>query len=203
MSSETAPPTRTLARRGGAAGGNASATVPNGSYAATPPKSTYTGPKVAGSYGGFVGVFVASGIVFLFILLGLGLWRYRTLRRRAPPATYNPSSPSGGVRGWAEDREEAFEMPSSLSTPGPFGPGGGYAAPYSPSASSLHLPNQGQGEGPRLYQHEGAVSQEAFWEGGNGARAGPYSDEAREAQREARRGAEENEGEGREVQGKA
>ncbi|GAA5876146.1 hypothetical protein JCM8547_003379 [Rhodosporidiobolus lusitaniae] len=161
-------PTRLLYERGGAAGGNPSSTF-TGTFAATPPSSTYTGPKIAGTYGGFVGVLVGSGIFLLIVLFVLGLWRYRSLRRlNSSSSSGDEGYGGGGVRRWAEENDDAFEMPSSLRTPG-----GGYEAPYSPSQSTLHLSphpyegGAGGGESPRLYANEGIKSREdVSW--GNG-----------------------------------
>ncbi|GAA6036953.1 hypothetical protein JCM8097_005476 [Rhodosporidiobolus ruineniae] len=173
-------PTRVLWARGGAAAGDPSHNPSASTYAATPPSSTYTGPKVAGTYGGFVGVLVGAGIFVLVVLAILALLRYRSIRRKNRQA--GEAAGQGGVRDWAAENDDAFEMPSSLRTPqGEYGygtPGGGggggghsytqhagYPDPYSSgggfggaSSSTVHLSpyadRQGVGS-PRLYAHEG------------------------------------------------
>ncbi|GAA6051848.1 hypothetical protein JCM3770_005495 [Rhodotorula araucariae] len=105
--------------RGGVAAGDASRNPTTGTYASAPPKSTYTGPKVAGTYGGFVGVFVACLVVGLAVVVGLILLRLRTLRRRSmrDEAIYNDVRRGGG--GGDDDEwnaaDDAFEMPTHAS----------------------------------------------------------------------------------------
>ncbi|GAA6003197.1 hypothetical protein JCM10207_001796 [Rhodosporidiobolus poonsookiae] len=175
----------TLLRRGGAAAGDASHNPSGTSYAAHPPSSTYTGPKVAGTYTGFVGVLVGAGIFVLLLVAVLILWRLRTLRRANTLATagtgtlYDPEDygGAGGVKRWARQNDEAFELPSSLATT-PFaagasedylsagaGAGGGrgrYTTPYGHgmgnySASTVDLSPQyqrGPGGGARDSKEE-------------------------------------------------
>ncbi|GAA5991150.1 hypothetical protein JCM11641_004047 [Rhodosporidiobolus odoratus] len=210
MSPLPTPQPRVRLPRGGIAAGeggfySTASTAPT--YAPTPPKSTYTGPKVAGSYGGFVGVLVGSGIAILLLLLGAGLYRYRLLQKRKRQQQQDQTqsqSRGGGVRTWAEENEEAFELPSSLNlSAGPFGGGfehehvhgedgtrgkGGYAVPYSPSLneSALHLAPEhglagaGAGGSPRLYQHEGVSQEGLIGEGGGSDSGGRTYDGIRE-----------------------
>jgi hypothetical protein len=124
-----------------------------------------TPPRYSGTYGGFVGVLVGCGIFVLLVVLILLLLRIRSLRRRNATSSSSFDHEQGGVERWAEEHDDAFEMPSSLRTPGG---GHGYAAPgapYSPSESMLHLsPTPGGGDGaPKLYANEG-ISQEAFFD---------------------------------------
>ncbi|KAK4703421.1 hypothetical protein P7C70_g2802, partial [Phenoliferia sp. Uapishka_3] len=127
-------------RRGGVAGGEASRNPSETqSYAASPPSSTYSGPKIAGSEGGFIGLVTGLGV--FVILSGLGFWLYIRLRRNrrrgaaegAFPDARGATMGSGGSnygqggngnRGWARaaDEDDAFEMPSHSA----FGEGGGY-----------------------------------------------------------------------------
>ncbi|GAA5833878.1 hypothetical protein JCM11251_005995 [Rhodosporidiobolus azoricus] len=178
------PASRTILRRGGAAGGDPSHNPSLGSYAPTPPKSTYTGPKVAGTYGGFVGVFVGAGILTLIVIALLLFWRWRKLKRAERLGEEEEGD--GGVRDWAAEHGDAFEMPSTLSSHrrGDGGSRGLYETPFSPSSSTLHLsPYAGGGgaggDSPRLYAHEGAVSNETFFEGGNNAVRRSREEEAR------------------------
>ncbi|GAA5914887.1 hypothetical protein JCM8208_003038 [Rhodotorula glutinis] len=109
-----------LVERGGAAAGDTSHNPATGTYASIPPSSTYHGPEVAGTYGGFVGVFVASLFVALVVVAALIFVRLRTLRRRnlRDDAVY--SEARGAVAGHGHGRddddewnatEDAFEMP--------------------------------------------------------------------------------------------
>lgn len=71
-----------------------------------------TGPKVAGTYTGFVGVFVGVGI-FTLILLSIFIFlRFRHLRRTNAAAASSQDRGSDFHRN-REEHEEAFEMPRS------------------------------------------------------------------------------------------
>ncbi|GAA5845644.1 hypothetical protein JCM9279_006060 [Rhodotorula babjevae] len=108
-----------LVERGGAAAGDTSHNPATGTYASIPPSSTYHGPKVAGTYGGFVGVFVASLFVALVVVVALIFVRLRTLRRRnlRDDAVYSEARGAvPGGHGHDDDdewnaTEDAFEMP--------------------------------------------------------------------------------------------
>ncbi|GAA5978708.1 hypothetical protein JCM10908_004454 [Rhodotorula pacifica] len=137
-----------LQARGGVAGGDAGKNPSQTSYANEPPKSTY--PTVAGSYGGFVGVFVGTGIFILIVLACLMLLRVRSMRRQA--AAREGASSASGYEQRPNDEwnveEEAFEMPH-------------YDGRY--DASTVHLDSPGLGQEPPLYAHDG-VSQDAFFD---------------------------------------
>lgn len=118
-------------------------------YGNEPPKSTY--PTVAGSYGGFVGVFVGTGIFILLVLLCLGFLRWRQLKRQAA-SREGAASVTGYEQRPGDDEwtaaDEAFEMPS-------------YEGRY--DASTVNLGSPGPGQEPPLYAHDG-VSQDAFFD---------------------------------------
>ncbi|GAA5925830.1 hypothetical protein JCM1841_006328 [Sporobolomyces salmonicolor] len=164
-----------LHRRGGVAAGEASRNPTDTTYAAVPPSSTYTGPKVAGTYGGFVGVLVGSGIFVLVLVLVLIFFRLRQLKRRAAShaairragATATARSGTDGGDEW-DTMDDAFEMPRAS------------AAGYDPAnlnESTLTLDRLGAAAAPPrasplpLYAQDG-VSQEAFFDSARGR--GPY-----------------------------
>ena len=165
-------------RRGGVAGGDASHNPTDTTYAAIPPSSTYKGPKVAGTYGGFVGVFTGVGFFVIIILTILIFLRYRTLRKRndSSSAIEHGTNLGGGGRErererneW--DREEAFEMPSTQRYER-----AGMESTLSFNGSDMTPPLR-QGE-RQLYAQDG-VSQEAFFDGGGGQRTyDPYTEGA-------------------------
>ncbi|GJN88808.1 hypothetical protein Rhopal_001779-T1 [Rhodotorula paludigena] len=109
-----------LHERGGAGITNdplasATAVVP-----ATPPKSTYHGPKVGGSYGGFVALFVAVGIFLLVVVVALAVWRFCLLRRRAARAEHRYADTRRPAALVDDDDEwtaagDAFDMPALSS----------------------------------------------------------------------------------------
>lgn len=122
------------------------------SYANEPPKSTY--PTVAGSYGGFVGVFVGTGVFVLIVIASLMFLRWRQMKRQAAAREGAAAAPvAAGYEQRPGDDEwtaadEAFEMPH-------------YEGRYDASAVELHSP--GLGQAPPLYAHDG-VSQDAFFD---------------------------------------
>ncbi|GAA5933081.1 uncharacterized protein JCM15063_002291 [Sporobolomyces koalae] len=156
--------------RGGAAAGDTSKNPTDTTYAAIPPSSTYKGPKVAGTYGGFVGVFVAAGIVVLIGLTILALLRFRTLRKR--DASLNAiehgtdlgAGPRGGTRD--DDEDDAFEMPRYERA--------GMESTLSFTGSDAMTPPLRQGE-RQLYGQDG-VSQEAFYEPNESRTYDPYAE---------------------------
>ncbi|KAM0756314.1 hypothetical protein T439DRAFT_376528 [Meredithblackwellia eburnea MCA 4105] len=138
------PPIQRLVRRGGVAAGEQSRNPSDTTYAASPPSSTYTGPKIAGSKGGFIGLVTGLGI--FCILVALGVWLVRRRRRNKLNSKLHSAFPdsrgaSAGVpsrdirgRGWGRagdgdemDDGDAFEMPSQGYTPSTtsFGPPSG------------------------------------------------------------------------------
>ncbi|GAA6012165.1 hypothetical protein JCM11491_001770 [Sporobolomyces phaffii] len=146
--------------RGGVAAGDPSKNPTDTTYAAIPPSSTYKGPKVAGTYGGFVGVFVGVGIFVLILLTILILLRFRTLRKRSASsdaiehgtnagATGSWTSGAGGGRGTDDD---AFEMPRYERA--------GMESTLSFTGSDGMTPPLRQGE-RQLYAQD-AVSQDGF-----------------------------------------
>ncbi|BGP37920.1 hypothetical protein JCM10450v2_001857 [Rhodotorula kratochvilovae] len=165
-----------LHERGGIAAGDASKNPTSGTFASAPPKSTYTGPRVAGTYGGFVGVFVACLVVGLFVVVGLILLRLRTLRRRSAreEATYNDvrRQHAGGDDEW-NAADDAFEMPTHAS--------------YDRSHSTLDLVDDavlGGGAGahsrPYAAHDDAGVSQDTLYAGVSEEPAryrDPYADE--------------------------
>ncbi|KAK4053656.1 hypothetical protein OIV83_001312 [Microbotryomycetes sp. JL201] len=88
-----------LGRRGGVAHGDASLNPTATTYGNIPPSSTYRGPKVAGTYQGFVGVFVGVGVFIMAVVIVLVFLRWRQLRRERTTRSFEDS--------------EAFEMPRS------------------------------------------------------------------------------------------
>ncbi|GAA5969958.1 hypothetical protein JCM8115_001190 [Rhodotorula mucilaginosa] len=138
-----------LQPRGGVAGGDAGMNPSETSYANEPPKSTY--PTVAGSYGGFVGVFVGTGIFILIVIACLLFLRWRQIKRQAA-AREGAASVAGYEQRPGDDEwtaaDEAFEMPH-------------YEGRYDASAVQLDSPTFGQE--PPLYAHDG-VSQDAFFD---------------------------------------
>ncbi|GAA5885352.1 hypothetical protein JCM16303_006015 [Sporobolomyces ruberrimus] len=156
--------------RGGAAGGDASRNPTDTTYAAIPPSSTYKGPKVAGTYGGFVGVFVGVGIFVLIVLTIFILLRFRTLRKRTDSSNAiehgtnlgGATTGGGGQRGneWSRGGEagedDAFEMPRYERA--------GMESTLSFTGSDTMTPPLRQGE-RNLYAQDG-VSQEGFYEDG-------------------------------------
>ncbi|GAA5891539.1 hypothetical protein JCM5296_004249 [Sporobolomyces johnsonii] len=161
-----------LHRRGGVAAGDSSRNPSDTTYAATPPSSTYKGPKVAGTYGGFVGVLVGSGIFVLVLVLILIFFRLRQLNRRAAAhaairraaGSTSTSTARSGTRDDGDEwdtMDDAFEMPRSL--------GAGSYDPANLNESTLTLAAGPPGAPPLppLYAHDG-VSQEAFFDGARG-----------------------------------
>ncbi|ORY78410.1 hypothetical protein BCR35DRAFT_305013 [Leucosporidium creatinivorum] len=102
-----------LSARGGVAGGDASSNPTQTIYASIPPSSTYRGPKVAGTYTGFVGVFVGAGIFTLILLSIFILLRYRHLRRTNAASSARGGPGESDFHRGREEHEEAFEMPRS------------------------------------------------------------------------------------------
>ncbi|GAA6061661.1 hypothetical protein JCM10212_000844 [Sporobolomyces blumeae] len=166
-----------LAPRGGVAGGDASRNPTDTTYAAVPPSSTYKGPKVAGTYGGFVGVFVGVGVFVLVVLTILVFLRFRTLKRRdrqldaiergtvagAGARTGRATDAQGRPRGRGNewDPDEAFEMPTHAA----------YERAGMDSTLSLNDANDGGFTPPmpparQLYAADG-ISQDAFFDGDN------------------------------------
>ncbi|GAA5868314.1 hypothetical protein JCM3774_001003 [Rhodotorula dairenensis] len=153
--------------RGGVAGGDADKNPTQTSYANEPPKSTY--PTVAGSYGGFVGVFVGTGIFILIVIACLGFLRWRQMKRQAA-VREGAASVAGYEQRPGDDEwtaaDEAFEMPH-------------YEGRYDASAVELHSP--GLGQAPPLYAHDG-VSQDAFFDDKpQRAYRDPYDDDGLDA----------------------
>ncbi|GAA5830328.1 hypothetical protein JCM3766R1_002870 [Sporobolomyces carnicolor] len=151
--------------RGGAAAGDASRNPSDTTYAAVPPSSTYRGPKVAGTYGGFVGVFVAVGVALLVVLTVLVLLRARTLRKRnnlmIEQDEVGGGGGGGGRRTRRDDDEEddAFEMPryerAGMESVLSFNDAGDY-----------NVDHDGRDDGGReggLYANEG-ISHDAFYD---------------------------------------
>ncbi|SGY38418.1 BQ5605_C003g02025 [Microbotryum silenes-dioicae] len=97
---------RILWSRGGVAAGDPTQNPTATTYETAPPSSTYTGPKVAGSYSGFVGLLVGAGVLILFVIVALALLRYRTLRRKERLVKHFEGDT---VDSWVND--DAFEMP--------------------------------------------------------------------------------------------
>lgn len=119
-----------------------------------PPSSTYKGPKVAGTYGGFVGVLVGVGIFVLLVLAGFILVRYRQLRRKA-----TQGGDEGYERGGAWAADDAFELPTHQALH---------------SESTINLDSPPLHHAPPLYAQDG-ISQEAFFkEDTSGRYRDPY-----------------------------
>ncbi|GAA5938260.1 hypothetical protein JCM3775_002930 [Rhodotorula graminis] len=167
-----------LVERGGAAAGDTSHNPATGTFDSVPPSSTYHGPKVAGTYGGFVGVFVASLFVALAVVAALIFLRLRTLRRRALRQDAVYSDARGAVPGrdahhhhdddeW-NATEDAFEMPQR------YDPMLGSAVSLVdddgalPPTYGAHGGGGGSISQPRLYAGGGAGTDD-----GMGAAAGP------------------------------
>ncbi|GAA5911088.1 uncharacterized protein JCM6883_004265 [Sporobolomyces salmoneus] len=157
--------------RGGAAAGDASHNPSDTTYAAIPPSSTYKGPKVAGTYGGFVGVFVAVGIFVLIILLVFMFLRFRTLRKRDDSTSaieHGTELGSGrGGGGGREPEDDAFEMPRYERA--------GMESTLSFNGSEGGMSPQLGGRQRELYAHEG-VSQDAFYDQRSGGTYDPYAE---------------------------
>ncbi|GAA5990755.1 hypothetical protein JCM5350_007358 [Sporobolomyces pararoseus] len=154
--------------RGGAAAGDASRNPSDTAYAAIPPSSTYKGPKVAGTYGGFVGVFVGAGIFVLIVLTILILLRFRTLRKRdASTSAIEHGTELGGVGGSRrnEEDDDAFAMPTRYER-------AGMDSTLSFNGSDTMTPPLGQRE---LYAQDG-VSQDGFYDTGAQRTYDPYTE---------------------------
>ncbi|KAM0792132.1 hypothetical protein ACM66B_004832 [Microbotryomycetes sp. NB124-2] len=143
-----------LGRRGGVAHGDASLNPTATTYGNVPPSSTYRGPKVAGTYQGFVGVFVGAGILVLAIIAVLAFLRWRQLRRQRVTRAFADSEAFEMPRSWTNASTTSFDNVSASPVYRNDDAGATESAFFEPDAHTRSGPHDGARESDAGYRYD-------------------------------------------------